>query len=647
MMSRPGATVGEVLMPIAVVTVVGMMVFPLPVALLDLLLVANISFSLALIVAAVYLNEPERFTSLPAILLLSTLFRLGLNISTTRVILSSGEAPEIVSAFGAFVVGGNLIVGAVIFLIITVVQFLVIAKGAERVAEVAARFTLDAMPGKQMSIDADVRAGIISLSEARERRRELHRESKLYGSLDGAMKFIKGDAIAGVLITVINIGAGLLLGVSMHELTVFEALQRYTLFTVGDGLVSQIPALLVSVSAGIVVTRVGDKEDSLIGRDVFEQIGREPRALITTGVVLCLMALVPGMPTMAFLAMAGFMLVTGHRGARNLNAAETHESGEFKPTLNSVLVVKMTADALRAARKENRLNIAFEELKAQVFERRGVMLPGLRYELLDGAGSWYEIVVRGGRVRRAEFESAQVSRVLFGWLGEFLEKHIAELVDDTQTRLLLDLYQPQCEELINSLIPTVLSTTALTSVLRELAADKVSIREFGTVLQAIGDYLLDQPPSRGPQKRSEWDVQLKQEIVSAVRRAMGRAIVGPFVNGEWCMECFALDPEVEELLYEATKMGLAADQRLVRFLRETVVTEVSAGKAQAVVVVTSKAVRPIVREVLRQESRCVVMAYEELPQELSLVIKRYLTFESSDPREEAGFSGGRVVALRA
>ena len=194
------------------------MIFPLPAGILDLLLMLNIAFALSLLISVVYLKEPERFTSLPTILLLSTLFRLGLNVSTTRELLSSGQAPGVIEAFGSFVAGGNLIVGAVVFLIVTLVQFLVVAKGAERVAEVSARFTLDAMPGKQMSIDADVRAGMLGLNEAREKRLELHQESKLYGSLDGAMKFVKGDSIAGLLIIVINISAGLLVGVTQQGL---------------------------------------------------------------------------------------------------------------------------------------------------------------------------------------------------------------------------------------------------------------------------------------------------------------------------------------------------------------------------------------------------------------------------------------------
>ena len=239
----------DLLLPLILLLVVGMMIFPLPVLLLDFLLVCNITLSLSLLLGSVYLLEPERFTSLPTVLLLATLFRLGLNISTTRQVLGEGTAPDVVAAFGRVVISGNLVVGIVIFLIVALVQFLVIAKGAERVAEVAARFTLDAMPGKQMAIDADIRAGILSLSEARDRRKDLQRGSRLYGALDGAMKFVKGDAIAGLIITGINMVGGFFVGIVQRGLDVFTAAHRYTIFTICDGLVSQLPALLTAVAA--------------------------------------------------------------------------------------------------------------------------------------------------------------------------------------------------------------------------------------------------------------------------------------------------------------------------------------------------------------------------------------------------------------
>lgn len=291
-----------------VVGVVGMMIIPLPTHVLDVLLVLNISISMALMMVAIYIPNPLKLSSYPTIILITTLFRLALNVSSTRLVLLQADAGEVIEAFGKFVVRGNFVVGAVIFLILTIIQFLVIAKGSERVAEVAARFTLDAMPGKQMSIDADLRAGAFDLDEARRRRAELNRESQLFGSMDGAMKFVKGDTIAGLIITAINIIAGIIIGVTMMDFTAAEAIQRYGILTIGDGLVSQIPALLSSMTAGLVVTRVASEEEgSNLGKDISTQVLAQPKAFAIASGMLFGIGLVPGLPTVPFLLMAGIL----------------------------------------------------------------------------------------------------------------------------------------------------------------------------------------------------------------------------------------------------------------------------------------------------------------------------------------------------
>src|ERR1700688_2261812 len=252
---------------------VGMMIVPLPTWLLDILLTVNITIAVTVLMVSIYISSGTQLASYPTILLITTLYRLSLDISATRLILLQADAGEVIRSFGMFVVGGNFVVGAVIFLIITLVQFIVITKGAERVAEVAARFTLDAMPGKQMSIDADLRAGIIDFREARARRDGLSRESQLYGAMDGAMKFVKGDVIASIVITLVNIVGGLIIGVAMRGLSFGQAVQTYSILTIGNGLVAQIPALLISISAGMVVTRVAsENQDSNLGKDVATQI---------------------------------------------------------------------------------------------------------------------------------------------------------------------------------------------------------------------------------------------------------------------------------------------------------------------------------------------------------------------------------------
>jgi type III secretion protein V len=287
-----------------------MMIMPLPTVLVDVLIGTNISLSVLILVVAFYISHPVEFSSLPPVILLGTLFRLALSITTTRLILLDADAGRIVQTFGEFVISGNLVVGLVIFLIITIAQFVVITKGGERVAEVAARFTLDAMPGKQMSIDNDLRNGDIKQDEARARRRQLERESQLYGAMDGAMKFVKGDAIATLIIVIVNLVGGLLVGMLQRGMSFGEAAQVYCLLTVGDGLVAQIPALLVSVAAGTVVTRVSSEQKSDLGTEISSQLFADPRALALAAVILFGLAFIPGFPAAVFLALS-FLLAVG------------------------------------------------------------------------------------------------------------------------------------------------------------------------------------------------------------------------------------------------------------------------------------------------------------------------------------------------
>ncbi len=296
------AKYSDLLFAVIIVAVITMIVIPLPTWLIDILLTIQLTMAVIIILVSLYISDALRIASFPTILLIATLYRLSLNISTTRMILSQADAGEVVRAFGTFVVQGNYIVGGILFVIITLVNFIVIAKGAERVSEVGARFTLDAMPGKQMSIDADLRAGIIDMQQAIERRSTLHRESQLYGAMDGAMKFVKGDAIAGMIVTLINIIGGFIIGVALRGMTFLDAIQTYSLLTIGDGLVQQLPALIISVSAGIVVTRVAsESEGSNLGRDVITQVTAYPKALIIAAVILGLMAIVPGLPKVPFI----------------------------------------------------------------------------------------------------------------------------------------------------------------------------------------------------------------------------------------------------------------------------------------------------------------------------------------------------------
>ena len=299
----------DLLLIAMVVAVITLMIVPLPTFMVDLLISANIALSFVILMLTMYVPNILAFSSFPSLLLFTTLFRVGLNIATTRLILLQADAGDIIYTFGEFAVGGNFIVGAVVFIIIAIIQFLVIAKGAERVSEVGARFSLDAMPGKQMSIDADLRAGAIDSQEAQKRRNNVALESQMYGAMDGAMKFVKGDAIAGLLIAVVNIVAGTIIGITQMSLSAAQALQLYGVLTIGDGLVSQIPSLLIAISAGILVTRSSESDN--LGSQIGLQVFAQPRALYIAGALVFLFALIPGFPKLQLFLLAFVLAFLG------------------------------------------------------------------------------------------------------------------------------------------------------------------------------------------------------------------------------------------------------------------------------------------------------------------------------------------------
>jgi type III secretion protein V len=332
---------GDVGLAFLVVLIVGMMIIPLPTPLLDVLIAANISIGVLMLLVSMYVPDAISFASFPTVLLITTLYRLALNVSSTRLVLLQADAGEVIRAFGGFVVRGNYVVGAIVFLVLTLIQFLVIAKGSERVAEVGARFTLDAMPGKQMSIDADLRTGAISQEDARKKRKQIQREAQFYGAMDGAMKFVKGDAIAGIVITVVNIVGGLAIGVLQRDLSAVQALKTYGLLTIGDGLVSQIPALLISTAAGLVVTRVASEDEGTsLGAEIGGQIFGSPRAMGIASVFLVGLALVPGLPAAPFLVIAAALGLGAYRLARS--------RGTSAPEREALVVEKEVARETRA-----------------------------------------------------------------------------------------------------------------------------------------------------------------------------------------------------------------------------------------------------------------------------------------------------------
>ena len=390
----------DLIMAILVIGIILMLIFPVSPHVIDVMISLNLAVSFILLFVSIYIQKAVQLSIFPSLLLITTLYRLGVNISSTRQILLHANAGKIIYAFGMFVVGGNYVVGAVVFLIITIVQFIVVTKGAERVAEVAARFTLDAMPGKQMSIDADLRSGVIDTQQARELRLGLTKESQLYGAMDGAMKFVKGDVIASIVIAFINIVGGLIIGWAMHGMTLGDAAKLYTLLSIGDGLVSQIPSLMIAVTAGIVTTRVSsERKDAHLGREISEQILKQPKALMIAGGVLLLMALVPGFPAWAFLVLAPVVGVTGYvvwanmkraaaKAAAGIGAMETEVEGhamvrgggeDYALTLPVVLEL---GSSLSLLIRKDKQGITFidqmiPKMRHALYQDLGVRFPGV------------------------------------------------------------------------------------------------------------------------------------------------------------------------------------------------------------------------------------------------------------------------------
>jgi type III secretion protein V len=408
---RTVAQRNDLLLAVLLICIIFMMILPLPILAVDTLIAVNLMISAILLMAALYLSDVTQLSAFPSILLLTTLFRLGLAISTTRLILLQGDAGHIVETFGKFVVGGNLIVGLVVFLILTIVNFMVITKGSERVAEVAARFSLDSMPGKQMSIDSDMRAGHIELDEAKRRRGKLEKESQLYGAMDGAMKFVKGDAIAGLIIIVVNMIGGISIGMFQRGLPAGEALSLYSLLTIGDGLVQQIPALFISITAGFIVTRVASEDSKDLGTDIAGQLVAEPRVLMVTSAILLIFAVIPGFPTAVFLALAalagggGFYMSrqkkTAAAGAKRstempaLSAAlapagktPTFPDEDDDPTpvesVNFALTVPLIVDIAASVRnsiRPDKLDREVAKVRRALYFDLGVPFPGIHLRL--------------------------------------------------------------------------------------------------------------------------------------------------------------------------------------------------------------------------------------------------------------------------
>lgn len=657
-----------------VVGIVLIIVIPIRPALLDFLLSISITLSIIILLTTMFTTQPLQFSVFPSLLLVVTLYRLALNIASTRLILNEAAAGNIIAAFGDFVIGGNYVVGMIIFIIITIVQFVVITNGAGRVAEVAARFTLDAMPGKQMSIDADLNAGMITENEARDRRKQLQREADFFGAMDGASKFVKGDAIAGIIITIINIIGGFIIGIVQKDMSLVDALQRYTILTVGDGLVTQLPALLVSTGTGILVTRAGSSEN--LGTDISKQLTRFPRVIALASGVLLAIGLVPSIPTLPFLilsAVTGYMAYLVVREEKKMQIQEQQAKAQEMKTRerqpeNVLGVLKLDPleieigynlvhltdeerggdllDRLAAVRRQcaSDLGIYVRPIRIRdnleldrnsyVFKIRGVeiaqgeiiperflaMNPMEHRINVDGIATkeptfglpaWWVTQETKEELEFKGFTVVDAATVLITHLTEFIKTHAFELLGRQETKELVETVKESNPAVVEELIPDVLTYGQIQKVLQNLLREQIPIRDMTTILEVIADNAV-----------LTTDIDF---LTEAARQALFRTISGLY-SDRGVLKVITVEPKVEELINESiqkTSSGaypaIPAEkaESLLHQIKELADKAIETGQ-QPVILCSSKIRLPLRRLLERFFSNVAVISFNELTPELQI-----------------------------
>jgi len=666
-----GANVRALAAPIFIVLILAMLVLPLPPIALDLLFTFNIALSIMVLLVSLSTKRALEFAAFPTVLLLSTLMRLSLNVASTRVVLLEGHtgpdaAGKVIEAFGHFLVGGDYTVGIIVFVILVVINFIVITKGAGRIAEVSARFTLDAMPGKQMAIDADLNAGLIDENEARRRRTEISQESDFYGSMDGASKFVRGDAIAGILILIINIVGGLLVGMMQHDLGLAEAARNYTLLAIGDGLVAQIPALVISIAAGIIVSRVSTEED--ITGQMMSNVFSKTQALYLTAAILGLMGMIPGMPNFAFLLLAGGLVWLAWRGSHKkpevepeveeapLAAVESQEASweDVAPVDTLGLEVGYRLIPLVDNAADGELVRRIKGIRKKFAREIGFLPPAVHIrDNLEINPNSYRITLKGveigsGEVRTGLFlaiDPGNISATLPGvattdpafglpavWvesglreqaqsmgytvvdpgtviathLNHLVTLHAAELLGRQEAQALLDHLGKSAPKLVEDLVPKMLTLSAVQKVLQNLLIEGVAIRDMRTII----DTLLEHATR----------VQDPHELTALVRVALGRSIVQQIYGSTNELPVIALDQGLERLLMQTLQTGHDAagmEPGLADTLLER--TQTSTQRQEALghpaVLLTPAVLRPLLARFLRRTvPQLKVLSHAEVPE---------------------------------
>ena len=602
----------ETVLAVGMVAMLGIMLMPLPPFVLDMLLSVSVALAVVIMITAVFVMKPLDFFVFPSLLLMTTLFRLSLNVATTRLILLKGaEGPDavgqVIKSFGNFVVGGNYAVGFIIFLILVVVNFMVITKGSGRIAEVSARFTLDAMPGKQMAIDADLNSGLIDEADARARRATISEEADFYGAMDGASKFVRGDAIAGLMITAINIIGGLIIGTVQQGMAFGDAARTYTILTVGDGLVTQIPALLISTAAGLVVSRAG--RNSNLGRDITDQMLLNPRALFTAAGILFAIGLVPGLPHLPFLIIAvvagALAYIMPQVRASEEDASKVPEPVDDEPTLESLveldpLALEIGYGLIPLVEEDGQLLAKLKGMRRQLATELGFIVPSIHIkDNLQLRPHEYSFQLRGVEVARSEVmmnrwlavnssgtaeklegmptkepafgldaywieesavERAQVAgymvvdpaTVMTTHLTELVKGHGWELLSRTEVQGLLDNVSRVYPKLVDELVPAHMTLGSVQRVLQGLLRERVAINDLVSVLETLLDYA----PG----------VKDTDVLIEHVRATLNRVITKQYMSEDGSVPVFTLDPKFEGALLETVEGGGAVGPDLVNRL---------------------------------------------------------------------------------
>lgn len=664
----------DIIIGFSVVGIIGVMILPVPPILLDLMLSFSISISIVILVTSIYIKKPLDFSVFPSVLLITTLFRLALNVSSTRLILLRGSegidaAGEVIKSFGNFVVGGNYVVGFVIFLILITINFIVITKGAGRIAEVAARFTLDGMPGKQMSIDADLNAGLIDEKEARRRRKLVSEEADFYGAMDGASKFVRGDAIAGIIITLINIIGGFIIGVFQKGMPVSEAAKTYTILTIGDGLVSQIPALLISTAAGIIVSRAGSEVD--LGNEITKQVVINPKTLGTAAVIMAILGIIPGLPHFPFFILAAITGTIGYVIKKAIEMEDRVKEEDSKPKETVIdsfidydpLSLEIGYGLIPLVEDENLLLAKIKAMRRQLAGELGFVIPSIHIkDNLQLKPHEYSFLIRGIEVGRSEvmmgyklvipsgdlegIDGIPTKEPAFGlsayWVKEedadkaitkgcmvvdvatAIATHITEIIKNHSYEILtrnmlqdiLDRISKTNPKLVEELIPQHITLGGLQRILQNLLKERVPINDMVTILECLLDY--------APQTK---DVEILTEYV---RQSLARYITKTYMNQEGIIKVVTLDPNFEREVAKANENNGVVSPDLINKIIKAIEKGISNGifRGEYPIILCSSVARRHVRRITeRLLPSLVILSSSEIYDNAKIQITGVLKYE--------------------